>query len=141
MERGNMANVQYRVTRLDEKTVVLVGGQGELAARATAVVTGTNYNVTTNNIESFVNATDVATAAGLTDRGEQYLDEKRAREVFTFTGKDTPLTRYGVHYYVGDLVNAINPITGASYTAKVLQAVVSFGNDNKETINTLIETQ
>lgn len=140
MERGNMSDVQYRVSRLDEKTVVLVGGQGEGADRSMAVVTGANYNVNTNNIESFINANDITTADGLTDRGDQYLDEVQAREAFTFTGKDTPLTRYGVHYFLGDLVTAVNPITGASYTAKVLQAVVSFDADNKEIINTLIET-
>lgn len=140
MALGNMTNVQYRINRLDEKTVVLVGGQNEGADRDSAVVKGTNYNVTTNNIEAFINATDVTTADGLTDRGEQYLFGVEAREIFTFQGLETPLTRYGVNYFLGDLATAVNPITGSSYTAKVNQIVVSFDDDNKETIDTLIET-
>jgi hypothetical protein len=141
MNLGNMTDVQYRITRLDERTAVVVGGKGEGADRATATVTGTNYNVTTNNIENFLNATDVDTTDALTDRGDQYLDEVQAREVFTFTGREAPLSRYGVHYYLGDLVTAANPINGTDYTAKVMQAVVSFDDSGKEIINTLIETQ
>lgn len=141
MDLGNMTDVQYRITRLDERSVVVVGGKGEGTDRATATVTGANYNVTTNNIESFLNATDVDTTDALTDRGDEYLDEVQAREVFTFTGIESPITRYGVHYFLGDLVTAANPITGTDYKAKVMQAVVSFDDSGKEIINTLIETQ
>lgn len=140
MERGNMTEVKYRISRLDERTVVAVGGQGEQSDREVVIVTGTNYNVTTNNIEAFLNATDVSSTAGLTDRGDGYLAKVEAREEFTFEGIQTPLTRYGVNYFLGDLVDAVNPINNVSYTAKVNQVIVSFDNQNKEKINTLIET-
>lgn len=140
MERGNMVDVVYRIDRLEERTVVLVGGQGEESDRQYEIVTGTNYNVNTNNIESFVDAADVTTSAGLINRGTKYLYDREAREVFTFTGKNKPLTQYGVHYFLGDLVNAINPITGGSYTAKVRQVSVSFDEDGKEIIGASINT-
>lgn len=131
LERGNMASPVYTVSRADERTVAVVGGQGEEAARATAVRTGTNYHVTTNNIETFVQASDRATTAGLQAAGDARLDELRARPAFRFSIIETPATVYNRDFYLGDLVTA--RYRDAVYTVKIKGLTVSLAADGTET--------
>lgn len=106
LERGNMASPVLTDSRADEKTVCIVGGRGEEALRTTAVRTGTNYNVTTNNIEFWRDARDRTTAAGLNAAGDETLDSLEAKRAFTFDIVETPALVYGRDFFVGDLVKA-----------------------------------
>lgn len=135
MELGNMAEPKYKEPRIEEKTVAIVGGQGTEADRDTVVRTGTNYK-TSNNIEMFVNATDIdlGDTAALEDRGDQKLNVVEARNEFEFKALQIPSTLYGVHYYLGDLVTAINPFNADSMTLKVQSVAVSLNEDGSETI-------
>jgi len=103
---GNMADPDYTIDRIDERTVAIVGGQGEGAARTTAVRTGTDYSAGVVDYEVFVDGRDCTTTAGLNTRGDKALDGKRAREVFTFKVLQTPACFYGVHYFLGDKATA-----------------------------------
>ena len=134
IERGNMANPQYRQLRIDEKTVAIVGGQGEEAAREFAIRTGANYSAG-NDIEMFANASDVDTTAGLQARGDATLAENRATEQFNFDVLQTPATSYGEHYSLGDLVTAVNPFTKASMTLKIDEVTISVDESGKEKID------
>jgi len=134
LDRGNMANPIYQDNRTQEATVATVGGKGEGADRAVAIRTGTNYNVNTNNIEVFVNATDIDTTAGLNIRGDVKLAEAEAVKQFNFDVLQIPSSAYGVHYFLGDKITAINPYSGASYTMKVQSVTVSLGEDGAESI-------
>lgn len=131
LERGNMANPQYRQLRMDEKTVSIVGGQGEDAARTVAVRTGANYSAS-NDVEVFTNATDADTTAGLNTRGDAALKEAQAREEFSFDVLQTPATVYGQHYTLGDLVTAINPFTGVSMTLKIDEVTITLDERGRE---------
>ena len=104
--------------------MAVVGGQGEGTARTVLPVTSSDYDVTANNIEFFVNATDVETTDGLTARGNKALAEKKIKDYFTFEVLQTPTCQYGVHYFLGDLVSAINPFTLVKATYKVMQVTV-----------------
>ena len=130
MERGNMANPTYKETRLKEKTAACVFGQGQGSDRDYVTRTGTNYDVGDNNIELDVDArnVDFGDTSGLNARGDLKLDEAEARSEFKFDVLQAPATLYGVHYFLGDLVTAINPFTGASYTLKVDQVTVDFNH-------------
>jgi len=140
IELGNMGNPQYRHIRVDEKTVAIAGGPGEEAEREIVVRTGTNY-AAGNDIEMFVNATDCDTTAGLEARGDAYLEESRARQEFSFDVLQTPACAYGAHYFLGDLVTAINPFTGAALTMKIEGVSISVSESGEENINVSMAVQ
>jgi hypothetical protein len=134
LPRGNMANPQYKDLRVDEKTVCVVGGQGEGAARAVAVRTGDNYGAS-NDIEMFTNGSSSDTTAGLQAQGDAALGENQARQQFSFDALQTPATLYGTHYVLGDLVTAVNPFTAASVTLKIDEVAVSIQGNGDEKID------
>lgn len=101
--RGNMGQPFYRVDRIEEKTVAIVGGQGEGPDRAYVVRTGPNYSAS-NNIESFVDARGEDTTAGLQARGDEKLKRTRAQVVYGFDLRQVAGCRYGVHYCVGGVL-------------------------------------
>lgn len=139
MGMGNMANPTYEENRLEEFTVCIVGGQGELSDRAYATRTGDDY-AAANDIEIFLDATDMNSAAGLNSRGDKKLDDVKAQENFSFTALETPTTRYGIDYYLGDLVTGVNPFTGASSTLKVKAVQLGMNSKGAETVQTEIVT-
>jgi hypothetical protein len=130
LERGNMANPVLTDSRADEATVCIVGGQGEGAARTTATRTGTNYNATTNNIETFKDGRSLTTAAGLNAAGDEALDKVEAKRAFTFDVVETPALVYNRDFYLGDLVKA--QYRGVTDTVKIQGVTVSFDKDGKE---------
>jgi len=143
MDLGNMANPEYQILRIQEKTVACVWGQGEDSTREYVTRTGANYVATDNDFEVYINASDIdfGDTGGLNSRGDQAMEELQARNVFRFNAIQAPSTQYGVHYFLGDLVTAINPFTGASSTCKVDQVTVTFGNDGNEQIDVeMVET-
>jgi hypothetical protein len=135
LERGNMANPVFIDNRLNEKTACIVGGQGEQSDRDIEVRTGTNYNVTTNNIEIFEQATDITTTAGLQSRGDKALAEVEAVKEFRFDVLQIPGCEYGDDYVLGDLVTAVNPYDQTTYTLKIQSVTVSVKSDGNEEIN------
>jgi hypothetical protein len=137
MALGNMARPIYEDNRLEEKTVCIVGGPGELSDRTIVTRTGSDYGVN-NDIEVFIDASDMQTAAGQNARGDKKLDDTEVKQTFAFSAVQTPATRYGVHYYLGDLVTAVNPFSGTSYTMKVKAVWLSFEESGAEKIETEI---
>lgn len=135
IERGNMANVRYRNTRIDERTVACVWGQGEDADRDYATVIGPGWS-SGNDIEAYINANDIdfGDTAGLQTRGDQAMQELRARDELEFAVLQVPSTLYGVHYNLGDLVSVRNPITGLAVTLKMVGVTVSFDPDGREKV-------
>lgn len=117
---GNMREPVYSYDRTGEATATIVGGQGEDSLREFVSRTGSGY-AAANDIEIFTPATQVepGNTAGLNSAGDAKLAEAMAREQFTFKVLQTPATRFGVEYFLGDLVTAVNPYTGASVTQKI----------------------
>ena len=141
LQRGNMGNPAFRKNRSDSRTVALVAGQGEQTARQTALRTGPDYLGSSLDRELFVDARDIDwdNTDALEDRGDQKLDEVRIQEEFNFQILQTPATQYGVDYFLGDLVTAVNPFSGESSVVKVEAVSISFDRDGKENIE--IQTQ
>ncbi len=106
LNRGNMANPRYTMSRAAEKTVAIVAGQGEGSDRATVIRTGTNYNATTNNIETFFDGRSESTTAGLNSKGDAALDAAEARAELSFDIIETPSCVYHRDFDLGDLVTA-----------------------------------
>lgn len=134
LERGNIIDPTYSSDQLDEATVAIVGGKGEKETRAIAVRAGPNYVVSTNDIEIFVEATDVDTVDGLNARGDKALDERKAESSFKFTVVQSPASRYGVHYFLGDLVTVVNTFNKTEAVLKASSFSVSLDSKGKETV-------
>ena len=134
VELGNMANPFYSEAYQDEKTIAIVGGQGEADDREYVVREGENLR-TDNDIEVFVDAKDVDSTEGLNARGDSRLEELQMREEFSFDVLQAPATRYGEDYDLGDIVTAINPFTGVDYTMKIKSVTVSMNSEGEETIS------
>ena len=139
LERGNMASPVYEINRLDEQTVCIVGGPGERADRVIVIRTGDDY-AAANDIELFLDAADMQWTGGQNARGDAKRDETKATERFEFSSIQTPPTLYGVHYFLGDLVTAVNPFTGASATLKVKSVALGLVSSGEETVETGIVT-
>lgn len=103
---GNMSSPSMRWNTLDERTVAIVAGQGEEAARMIVVRQGPNYTAATNAAEVFADARLYDTAAGLQGAGDAVLREAQARVAIDFGVIQTPSSFYGLHYALGDIVTA-----------------------------------
>lgn len=134
-ELGNMGDPRYVIQRSSEATVAAVWGQGEAADRDYVTRTGDNYSAS-NDLEVYVDAKEVekGSTGALEDKGDVRLDELKARKKFTFNPLQTPATRYGEHYDLGDLVTATNPYTAETLTYKVQAVEVSLRAGEGESI-------
>ncbi len=119
--RGNMGEPEYKYDRLEETTAAIVGGQGEESSREFVTRTASGFS-TSNDMELFVPATDVdpGNTAGMNAAGDIALAGTAARESFSFKVLQTPSTRFGSEYFLGDLVTAVNPYTGTDFTQKIV---------------------
>jgi hypothetical protein len=132
---GNMANPTLTVDHLSERTVAIVGGQGEETARSVAVVNAQPFAVGTNDGEMFVDARQYTTVDGLEARGDAALIEAYKGAELTFDVLQAPSTLYGPspgHYVLGDLVSAV--YQSVSAVKQVNRVTVSMGGDKVERI-------
>ena len=106
--RGNMAQPDLRLSRASEVNAVLVGGQGEGAARATEWRTDAVRiaDSTWNRQELFFNASNEPLAAGLQAKGDALLEQGRPKNSLRFEVLQVPGCLYGQDYFLGDLVTA-----------------------------------
>lgn len=137
LERGNMAEPEYRFDRTEERTVAVVGGQGEGADREVVVRTGPDY-ATGNDIEVFADARHTETAAGAESAGDARLEEMRARQEFDYRVIQTPGCAYGAHYGLGDLVRA--QYGAVNVLQKIVGVSVSLDRDGAEKIDVEMAT-
>ena len=134
LERGNLANPVFTENNYQHRNIAIVGGKGEEDLRAILVVTGSTWSAG-NQFEVFVNATDVETEEGLIARGESKLAETAGTKNLVFDVLQTPSTRYGVHYFLGDLVSAINPYNQEVYKLKVDTVAIALEESGAETVS------
>ena len=131
---GNMENPVYTYDRTAEKTVAIVGGAGTGSGRPVIYITGPDYVAGSNDVEEFVNGSSFTTVAGLTAEGNRAMYTDRARQKFTFSALQIPSTYYGLHYFLGDIVNA-GYRTFSSASEKIMGVTVGFsGSDLVERI-------
>lgn len=104
---GNLSEESFGAYHGDERNVVLVGGQGEEAARAMAMRSNTTrVNASKwNRREYFKDSRNDETTAALEADGDAALDEFKPRQVLTGTLHDTPGMQYNIHYGFGDVLS------------------------------------
>ncbi len=137
LERGNMAEPEYEYARVDERTVAIVGGQGEGSDRAVVTRTGPDYSAS-NDVELFVDARNNSTVDSLNASGDAKLQEARARQQFAYRVVQTPGCAYGIHYGLGDLVRAqYEPV---NVMQKIVGVTISLDRDGAEKIDVEMQT-
>lgn len=130
---GNMASPTLTRTRLDERTVAIVAGQGDDVSREIAIVTGPDYALT-RDIEAFVDARNVelGDTAALTARGNEALDAARVRTLLSYRPLATRGTIYGRDFALGDLVTA--QYLDVTVVQQVYAVTVTLGADGGEDV-------
>lgn len=140
MERNNIQNPVLLRNRMNEATVAVVAGAGEEAAQTFRIRTGTNYHAATNSRELWVAQSQSLTDADLDDSGDYALYLAEARDQLLFDVLQTPGSRYGRDYFLGDLVTAY--YQGVSATKQITGVNIVYqdnGGDTVETIKVLME--
>lgn len=133
-EYDNLAASTYSRDTTEYKSVALVAGEGEGAARRHTTISRDCDQTGLRRREMFVDARDVSSNEGaipdaeymaqLAERGRPDLAE--AAIVETFTGAVEPVQYvYGTHYGLGDMVTIINKY-GIRAEAQVLEVVESW---------------
>lgn len=118
-DRGNMATPRLKIKRSQVKNWIKVGGDGVGAARDFTYVedAASQAESPQGRREAFVQASDQAGENARIAKGAAELAKNRKTTDFTFTALQTPGCRYGLHYFLGDLVTAL--YRGASYSMRV----------------------
>ena len=126
----NMESPSLTRNRLREKTLAVVGGQGQEDQRLLVTRTGTNYDATYNSRVAFVQASQNTTAAGLNQAGDARLSEMEARDDLSFGIKQTAARRYGRDYFHGDLVEGY--YEGITATKQIVKTIVVVTGDGTQ---------
>lgn len=130
LENGNMSDPKLAMERSKERTVAIVGGSGEDAARARRARTGPNYNASTNHIEMFVDARNSGNDNTLLDGiGDIKLQDVRYRSVLEYDILQTEKTYVEQHYFLTDKIKAI--FAGTTVVQYVDEIIFAY-RDNKE---------
>jgi hypothetical protein len=117
--RDNMADIDFTIDRTQEKTVAIVGGEGREADRQMSIRYGPDYSAANHKV-MFVDAAQAKTSAAREAAGDAALQKVRAKAVLKFKPRQTQNCRYGVHYFLGDLVGyAYEGYTGTQLVAGV----------------------
>lgn len=131
----NLGRASLNADRLREKTVAIVGGPGDGAARSIAIRTGANYTAT-NDYEIFVDARS-NTAAELNDAGDAKLAELRSLSKIDGEIIQSQGYMYGRDYRLGDKVSV--RFSGVTAVKKIVGVDVKFAEDSSTDISMRFE--
>ena len=129
---GNMVEPDYTMNRSEEANALLVAGQGEGDDRvrfwhedgAAQLISPWNRR------EEFIDARDLETLAGLKDRAEARLAEKKVQENLTFKVLQAPGTVYARDYFLGDIVRG--EFAGHVIDQKITGLVFTVNKDGEQ---------
>lgn len=106
---GNLQSVEYSYDRISESNAVIVLGKGDASTRTTLTRADTNAidDSPWNRREVARPATnydDLYETYSLRTAGDEFLEELRGKETFSFFPLQRPNSLYGVHYFLGDRI-------------------------------------
>lgn len=122
----NMSNFNFQNDRLREKTIAIVGGQGEGITRTFDVAFGDNLS-STNSYETFVDANS-SDSGELVTIGETKLKELKARDKINLDAIASNKYIIGRDYAIGDIVSI--EIEGIVTARKITGLAMEF-NESK----------
>lgn len=139
-EWGTLDNVSIKYDYTKEVNFVYAGGAGEGLMRMLGTASDEDLidNSPWGRRELFKDARNEATQDGIDDTALQVLIERRPTVTFTGQLIDTPLMRYGIHWFLGDRVSAVN--FGRSFSGIIRAVKVTVDQEGKETITARLES-
>jgi len=135
---GNVRNINYLYSRMTEVNVCYVIGQGAGVLRRT--VTRTSGHEDDSPWARRAVARDSRNTAGtsaLNDKGDEVLEKQGSRVKMVCTVKQTPATRFGRDWDVGDLVTV--EYRSFSTTQKIVGVQVGVNQGGEETVQAIME--
>lgn len=122
LENNTMRNPRL-VTRAARATVAVAAGQGTGASRAVDVVNGPDYTVD-NDLEMFVDARNETTSTGLTNQGNEKLEQAREIGELTFDVLQTADVFYSPVAVKGRKTYTLGDRILASYGVEVSRKIM-----------------
>lgn len=137
-ENENVENIRWSYSRLEEVNVCDVAGPGKGISRIyRSRTSGAELDSpwARRSVVRDARSSQISSTDELDDVGDKVLNEQRSKRVLTFDAMQTPATRYGEHWDIGDIVTIEPP--GRSFDKKIVGVTigVSSGGDGKETIS------
>ncbi len=139
VEAGTLEDPSFLIDHADEHNFAYAGGVGEGLTRTVrtksdmARMTASPWN----RCETFVDAREETTDAGVDARAEAGLREGRPRRVFGGAVRETDQARLGVEWNFGDLLTAT--YRRQQYPAMVRALAVQVDTKGKETVTARLE--
>jgi hypothetical protein len=107
---GTLTDIKRIDDYSDEATVIYAGGSGTETTRLIGFDYDSDRIATTENnlnyIEGWMDARNTSDQTSLDSEASAELPARKPRRTLEGTLQDTPQTRYGVHYKLGDLATA-----------------------------------
>jgi hypothetical protein len=149
LARGNIKNPMLELDYNDEINAVLMLGLGpsDYSRYTQSVIDQTRIDASAvNRREGFYDAGDLGSkmipgdmVSAIAAAGHRYLNENDALKMFGADILDTPSTRYGLHWNIGDRV--LVDYAGMQFTCLIASAHFFIDQDGLETITARFERQ
>jgi hypothetical protein len=137
IDRGNVSEIRYKKDRTNERTIAIIGGKGEGLLKEYQTREGTNYDVSTNNREVYVNSGSDSIAEQWLD-GDRELVAREAKDQIEFDILSTASSYYGLHYNLNYLVTG--QYNGTDYPLVVSEVSIEIPEGaNREIVKARLE--
>lgn len=137
-EQGNIQNVRYIYSRMDEINTASIGGPGKADTRLyTERTSGSETDSPWARRVVFRAANKANLLTERETKGDEILENGRARRSIAFDAKQTYYPRYGTSWDLGDLVTV--KFRGNDFTQKIVAVQVSYSSTGDETITPIME--
>lgn len=135
VESGTLEQPRYQLSHIDEVNTAIVKGQGRGESRASVIVSDvTRQNLSRwNRVEGLREASGETSEAGLESIAQEELRSGRPEEEIIANILDTPNSRYGVDWDMGDVLAIA--YAGKQFSVEVRIVYVSVDDTGTESIS------
>lgn len=136
VENGNVSEISYSLSRLEEANAVVAMGKGERSTRTVVALTDDDAidDSPWNRIEITRNGSSNDYVAQLEDFARKWLFDMQSKEEFKFTPLQQPDYLYGQNYFLGDKVTATYSLPDGTFIERdkrILSVSVTVSGDTR----------
>lgn len=135
LEFESVSSQSWIQSDIDMRNALYCGGQGEGVNRLiVGVIPASGNPVGLERREAFVDARDLSTTAAVTARGNAILEQMIEDNRFTATLYERGSFRYGVHFFLGDIITLKNAKWNLSVQSRVISATLNWTDTEQPSI-------
>jgi hypothetical protein len=135
LEFESVSSQSWIQSDIDMRNALYVGGQGEGVNRLIiGVIPASGNPVGLERREAFVDARDLSTTDAVTARGNAILEQMIEDNRFTATLYERGSFRYGVHFFLGDIITLKNAKWNLSVQSRVISATLNWTDTEQPSI-------